>query len=83
MHVSAFLFIDLFYLVLDEFGKACGTSYDRIPKDTKIYVDYTRKEVSFKCDEYTFRPPESDEFGVEDKVCLKMQNFTDPDCEVH
>lgn len=44
MHVSAFLFIDLFYLVLDEFGKACGTSYDRIPKDTKYTLTIPEKK---------------------------------------
>lgn len=72
MYVLVFLFIDLFYFVLDEFDKVCGISYDRILKDIKIYVDYIGKEVFFKCDEYIFRLLELDEFGVGDKVCLKM-----------
>lgn len=65
-----------------EFGEDCYTAYGNIKEDTQIYIRYDGKRVSPSCDYFSFEPLESEEVGIERKVCVKTINYTDPDCSV-
>ncbi|XP_048742676.1 uncharacterized protein LOC125656130 [Ostrea edulis] len=64
-----------------EFGKDCTVFWKYLDEDDRIYVGYNGRDVSFVCDDYSFKG-KGDEILDEYEVCVTPLNFTDPNCAV-
>jgi hypothetical protein len=65
----------------DEFGDDCSVFWKYLDEGDRIYVEYNGKDVSFFCDDYSFKG-QGDDILDEYEVCVTPLNFTDPNCAV-
>jgi hypothetical protein len=70
-----------FYSFKDEFGEDCGIFLKYIDENDWIYVEYNGKDVSFFCDDISFKGRGNDILD-EYEVCVTPLSFYDPDCAV-